>query len=44
MSMAAVADPERGLASVRRAPRFGTEYVKGFLATIFCSKVSSNSS
>ncbi|CAM0117584.1 hypothetical protein RSOCI_04475 [Rhabdochlamydiaceae symbiont of Dictyostelium giganteum] len=43
MNMAAVADPERGLASVRRAARFGTGYLKGFLATIFCSKVSSNS-
>ncbi|WP_404665936.1 hypothetical protein [Rhabdochlamydiaceae symbiont of Dictyostelium giganteum] len=44
MNMAAVADPERGLASVRRAAHFGTRYLKGFLTTISCSKVSSNSS
>ncbi|CAM0117928.1 hypothetical protein [Rhabdochlamydiaceae symbiont of Dictyostelium giganteum] len=44
MNMAAIADPEKGLASVRRAALFGTGYLKGFLATILCSKVSSNSS
>jgi len=40
MNMAAVVDPERGLASVRRAATFGTGYLKGILATFFCSNVS----
>lgn len=42
MNMAAVADPERGLASVRRAATFGTGYLKGFLAIVFCHTVSKN--
>jgi predicted transposase YbfD/YdcC len=42
MNMAAVVDPERGLASVRRTATFGTGYLKGILATFFCSKLSSN--
>lgn len=40
MNMAAVADPERGLAAVRRAATFGVGYLKGVLATFFCQKVS----
>jgi predicted transposase YbfD/YdcC len=40
MNMAAVVDPERGLASVRRAAAFGTGYLKGILATFFCAGVS----
>jgi predicted transposase YbfD/YdcC len=42
MNIAAVADPQRGLASVRRAATFGTGYLRGILAIIFCSKVSNN--
>lgn len=42
MNMAAFVDPERGLASVRRAATFGAGYLKGILATIFCPKVSKN--
>jgi predicted transposase YbfD/YdcC len=42
MNMAAVVDPERGLASVRRAATFGTGYLKGLLARFFCSNVSRN--
>jgi len=42
MNMAAVADPERGLASVRRAATFGVGYLKGILARFFCSNVSKN--
>jgi predicted transposase YbfD/YdcC len=42
MNMAAVVDPERGLASVRRAATFGAGYLKGILATFFCRTVSSN--
>jgi predicted transposase YbfD/YdcC len=42
MNMSAVADPERGLASVRRAATFGAGYLKGILATIFCSQASRN--
>jgi predicted transposase YbfD/YdcC len=40
MNMAVVADPERGLTSVRRAATFGTGYLQGILAMFFCSKVS----
>ena len=40
MNMAAVVDPERGLASVRRAATFGRGYLKRILAMFFCSKVS----
>lgn len=40
MNMAAIADPERGLASVRRAATFGHGYLKGILAIIFCGNVS----
>jgi hypothetical protein len=40
MNMAAIVDPERGLASVRRAAAFGTGYLQGILAMFFCSKVS----
>ena len=42
MNMAAIVDPERGLASVRRAAAFGTGYLKGILATFFCPGVSRN--
>ena len=42
MNMAAVADPDRGLASVRRAATFGSGYLKGILARFFCSCVSKN--
>ena len=42
MNMAAVVDPERGLASVRRAATFGTGYLKGMLASFFCLNVSKN--
>jgi hypothetical protein len=42
MNMAVVMDPERGLASVRRAATFGTGYLQGILAMFFCSKVSKN--
>ncbi len=40
MNMAAIADPERGLASVRRAATFGAGYLKGILAIIFCGNLS----
>ena len=40
MNIAAVADPERGLTAVRRAATFGTGYLKGILAIIFCKEVS----
>ena len=42
MNMAAIADPERGLAAVRRAATFETGYLKGILAIFFCQKVSKN--
>jgi predicted transposase YbfD/YdcC len=42
MNMAAVTDPERGLASVRRVATFGGGYLKGMLASFFCSRVSKN--
>lgn len=42
MNMAAVADPDRGLASVKRAATFGSGYLKGMLARFFCSDVSKN--
>lgn len=38
MNMAVVVDPERGLASVRRAATFGKGYLKGILTMFFCSK------
>lgn len=38
MNMAAIVDPERGLASVRRAATFGTGYLKGLLAMIFLDR------
>jgi predicted transposase YbfD/YdcC len=38
MNMAAIVDPERGLASVRRAATFGTGYLKGLLAVIFLDR------
>jgi predicted transposase YbfD/YdcC len=40
MNMAVVVDPERGLASVRRAATFGVGYLQGILAMFFCSRVS----
>jgi predicted transposase YbfD/YdcC len=40
MNMAAVVDPARGLASVRRAAAFGSGYLKGILARFFCPEVS----
>jgi hypothetical protein len=36
--MAVIADPERGLASVRRAATFGIGYLKGILGKIFLKK------
>ena len=42
MNIATVADPERGLAAVRRAATFGTGYLKGILAIIFCQNMSNN--
>lgn len=42
MNMAAVVDPERGLASVRRLATFGSGYLKGMLARFFCSEVLRN--
>jgi len=42
MIIAAVADPERGLAAVRRAATFGTGYLKGILVIIFCREMSKN--
>ena len=44
MNIAAAVDPERGMASVRRAATFGTGYLKGILASFFCSKLSNFSS
>lgn len=38
MNMAVIADPERGLASVRRASTFGTGYLKGILSKIFLKR------
>lgn len=35
MNMAVIVDPERGMASVRRAAAFGTGYLKGILGKIF---------
>ncbi|HET9433804.1 MAG TPA: ISAs1 family transposase, partial [Chitinophagaceae bacterium] len=42
MNMAAIGDPGRGMASVRRAAAFGAGYLKGILARIFCSEVLKN--
>lgn len=42
MNISAVADPQRGLAAVRRAATFGTGYLQGILAIIFCGKMSKN--
>lgn len=42
MNMAAIVEPERGLASVRRAATFGVGYLKGILAIFFCQKASRN--
>jgi predicted transposase YbfD/YdcC len=42
MNIAAVADPQRGLAAVRRAATFGTGYLQGILAIIFCGEASKN--
>ncbi|MGA8163406.1 MAG: hypothetical protein WB791_00080 [Waddliaceae bacterium] len=38
MNMAAIADPERGIASIRRAAAFGAGYLKGILGKIFLKK------
>jgi hypothetical protein len=35
MNMAVIIDPERGMASVRRAATFGAGYLKGILSKIF---------
>lgn len=40
MNMATLVDPERGLASVRRAAAFGSGYLKGILARFFCHGMS----
>jgi predicted transposase YbfD/YdcC len=42
MNMAAIVDPERGLASVRRTATFGTGYLQGILARFFCESMSKN--
>ena len=42
MNMAAIADPERGMASVRRAATFSMGYLQGILAIIFCEKAQTN--
>ena len=36
--MAVIADPERGIASVRRAAAFGPGYLKGILGKVFLKK------
>lgn len=38
MNMAVIADPERGMASTRRAATFGSGYLKGILGKIFLKK------
>ena len=38
MNMAVIADPDRGMASIRRAAAFGAGYLKGVLAKIFLKK------
>lgn len=38
MNIAVIADPDRGLASVRRAATFSSNYLKGILAKIFLKK------
>jgi predicted transposase YbfD/YdcC len=38
MNMAVIADPERGMASIRRAAAFGTGYLQGILSKIFLQK------
>jgi predicted transposase YbfD/YdcC len=38
MNMATIVDPDRGLASVRRASAFGAGYLKGLLAMIFLDR------
>jgi len=38
MNMAAIADPERRMASIRRAAAFGAGYLKGILGKIFLKK------
>jgi predicted transposase YbfD/YdcC len=38
MNMAVIADPERGMASIRRAAAFGAGYLKGILGKIFLKK------
>lgn len=38
MNMAVIADPERGMASVRRTAVFGSGYLKGILGKIFLKK------
>lgn len=38
MNMAVVADPERGMASIRRAATFGEGYLQGILGKIFLEK------
>jgi hypothetical protein len=35
MNMAVIADPERGMASVRRAAAFGAGYLRGILGKVF---------
>lgn len=38
MNMAVIADPDRGLSSIRRAATFGDGYLKGILSKIFLKK------
>jgi predicted transposase YbfD/YdcC len=40
MNMASSIDPQRGMASVRRAAKFGCNYLKGVLSKVFLSKKS----
>jgi predicted transposase YbfD/YdcC len=42
MNIASVADPERGLASVRTTAAFGVDYLKGILSKIFLPKMVNN--
>jgi predicted transposase YbfD/YdcC len=42
MNMASVADPKRGLASVRTTAAFGADYLKGILSKIFLPKMVNN--
>jgi predicted transposase YbfD/YdcC len=38
MNIAAIADPKRGMASLRRCAAFGNNYLNGILGKVFCQK------